>query len=361
MGRQQPAAPVQEHGGQVPLNGGGYTPPPVPVRKQPFILPDTYLLIISAVLLALFVLGMFIPGMGIMKWIFLVLAAGSTALLWLKPLTENNKRLCFSIVFGLLALVTLIGLVTGGGQNRRTTTSSQPVQQEQSADAGSAVQNPYGAAANSTPVTPAPPTEEESQIMDDADAEAYSRFDEFMRLWAQNDLNGMIKLCSPDWIAKQDYVENSIFKITRNRLPIEYQPNDITGTAYDTMCTINALVKIDKNNGQQPQTYQLEVGMKKADDGLWYVDPSSIQSNEDEQPTVTPVVTATPSPELYSSTILYYNPDGGSLYHRDPNCKKVGKKFVPLQGQFTYAELLNGLHSELKACHICGAPDRPDE
>ena len=359
MGRQQPAAP--EHGGQVPLNGGGYTPPPVPVRKQPFMLPDTYLLIISAVLLALFVLGMFIPGMGIMKWVFLVLAAGSTALLWLKPLTENNKRLCFSIVFGLLALVTLIGLVTGGGQNRRTTTSSQPVQQEQSDDAGSAVQNPYGAAANSTPVTPAPPTEEESQIMDDADAEAYSRFDEFMRLWAQNDLNGMIKLCSPDWIAKQDYVENSIFKITRNRLPIEYQPNGISGTAYDTMRTINALVKIDKNNGQQPQTYQLEVGMKKADDGLWYVDPSSIQSNEEEQPTVTPVVTPTPSPELYSSTILYYNPEGGSLYHRDPNCKKVGKKFVPLQGQFTYAELLNGLHSDLKACHICGAPDRPDE
>ena len=120
-------------------------------------------------------------------------------------------------------------------------------------------------------------------------------------------------------------------------------------------------VKIDKNNGQQPQTYQLEVGMKKADDGLWYVDPSSIQSNEEEQPTVTPVVTPTPSPELYSSTILYYNPEGGSLYHRDPNCKKVGKKFVPLQGQFTYAELLNGLHSDLKACHICGAPDRPDE
>ena len=99
-------------------------------------------------------------------------------------------------------------------------------------------------------------------------------------------------------------------------------------------------------------------------DGQWYVDPNSIQSNE-VTPTPDASITATPAPittpETNPNTILYYNTDGGSKYHRDPNCKKVGKKFVPLQGQFTYAELLNGLHSELKACHICGAPDRPDE
>ena len=70
MGRQQaPVNPLQEQVGQVPLNGGGYMPPPVPVRKQPFMLTDAYLLIISATLLVLFVLGMFINGMGIMKWV----------------------------------------------------------------------------------------------------------------------------------------------------------------------------------------------------------------------------------------------------------------------------------------------------
>ncbi|MBP5726889.1 MAG: hypothetical protein J6Y48_07415, partial [Clostridia bacterium] len=362
MGRQQPAAPMQDHGGQVPLNGGGYTPPPVPVRKQPFKLTDTYLLIISAVLLVFFVLGMFISGMGMMKWIFLVLTGGAIALLWLKPLTENNKRLCFSIVFGLLALVTLIGLVTGGGQARRTA-NPQPAQQEQSVNGGNAAQNqnPYGAAANNVQITPAPPVEEVTPVPEGDDSVIYDRLNTFLNLWAQNDLNGMINYCYPEWVAKQDNVTNAIFKVTRNWLPIEYQPIEISGTAYDTMRTILTKVTINKNNGQQPQTYQMEISLKKADDGLWYVDPSSIQSNEDEQPTVTPVITPSPSPDIYASTVLYYNPDGGSMYHKDPNCKKVGTKYAPLKGQFTYGELVNGAHPELKACHICGSPDRPEQ
>ena len=55
MGRspQMPVNPQQEPGGQVPLNGGGYVPPPVPVKRGPFVMTDAYLLILSAVLLAL--------------------------------------------------------------------------------------------------------------------------------------------------------------------------------------------------------------------------------------------------------------------------------------------------------------------
>lgn len=365
MGRQQaPANPLQEQVGQVPLNGGGYMPPPVPVRKQPFMLTDAYLLIISATLLVLFVLGMFINGMGIMKWVFLLLTGGSIAALWLKNLTENNKRLCFSIVFGVLALVTLIGLVTGGGQGTRKANPQQQQQQQQqtvqdpSGNAGAAGANPYGAAANNPVVTPAP-VQEETPVPEGSNEELKSRLYEFMQLWAGNDIPSMVKYCHQDWLSKTDNPSQALFAVTRNRIPVKYEAVSYSGTPYDTFRTVTINVEMNKNDGKPNKTYSIQVSMKKGADDLWYVDPSSIQSLESEEPTITPAPEPTPTLETYDNTPLYYNPDGGSLYHRDPNCKKVGDKYRPLQGQFTYGDLLRGEHSELKPCHICLAPEKP--
>ena len=362
MGRQQvPVNPMQEQGGQVPLNGGGYVPQPVPVRKQPFVLTDAYLLIICAVLLTLFALGMFVPGMGIMKWVFIFLTAGAAALLWLKNLTENNKRLCFSIVFGVLALVTIISFATGGQNTRKTNPQQQQqqTQQEQAVNAGATGINPYEETVNNGAVMPDPAVPEETPVPEGSDEGVKTSLTEFMKLWAGNDITGMEKYCDPQWLSKQENVSQELFKVTRNRIPVEFEFVGISGTPYDTMRTITTNVVMNKNDGKPNRTYSMEISMKKGDDDQWYVDPSSIQTNEAEEPTITPTIAPTPTPETYDSTPLYYNPDGGSLYHRDPNCKKVGDKYKPLQGSFTYGELLNGAHSDLKPCHICGAPNKP--
>ena len=59
------------------------------------------------------------------------------------------------------------------------------------------------------------------------------------------------------------------------------------------------------------------------------------------------------------SLILYYEPGNGAYYHIDRNCRVVNRKYLPLEGQFTYAELEAGEHSDLEPCSICGAPARP--
>lgn len=58
-----------------------------------------------------------------------------------------------------------------------------------------------------------------------------------------------------------------------------------------------------------------------------------------------------PDPE----TPLYRNPDGGSNYHLDQNCSGVKEKFLPLTGDFTYADL-DGEFKKLTPCVYCGAP-----
>jgi len=61
-------------------------------------------------------------------------------------------------------------------------------------------------------------------------------------------------------------------------------------------------------------------------------------------------------PELPdAATPLYRNPNGGSNYHLDQNCDGVKEKFLPLTGDFTYADL-DGEFAKLTPCVYCGAP-----
>ncbi len=60
-----------------------------------------------------------------------------------------------------------------------------------------------------------------------------------------------------------------------------------------------------------------------------------------------------PDPDL----VLYRNPNGGSNYHLSQTCSGVKEKFLPLTGDFTYADL-DGEFSRLKPCPYCDAPEK---
>ena len=358
MGRapQMPVNPQQETVGQVPLNGGGYVPPPVPVKRGPFVMTDAYLLILSAVLLALFALGMFVPGMGILKWVFLALAAGTIALFWIKPMIESNKRLCYTIVFGLLIIVTAIGFLTGGG---KTTTTQTGRDQVNVSSQGQNTQNTGEIpAANVTP-TPAAATNTPEPDMDSVLTE---RLRMFFSYWAANRQDDMLTLCSPSWISKQENPKTALFALMATRTPKEFDVENISGTPNDTSRTVTVNSLMDRSNGKDPVRYRLSIIMDKdVSDGQWYVNPKSLQTYENADtpdPSITATPAATATPHVDSSTILYYNLDGGKYYHLDPNCKTTAPKYLPFKGHFTYAEINNDKYKDLKPCAICGAPSR---
>ena len=58
-------------------------------------------------------------------------------------------------------------------------------------------------------------------------------------------------------------------------------------------------------------------------------------------------------------TTLYYNPNGGSMYHSVANCPGVRKKFLPLTA-FTYGELEEGSFKKLDICPNCQPTPRKD-
>ena len=56
---------------------------------------------------------------------------------------------------------------------------------------------------------------------------------------------------------------------------------------------------------------------------------------------------------------MYYNPDGGTMYHTDANCQSVRSRYLPLTA-ITYGDLSRYPFTALKPCGSCKAPERPE-
>ena len=103
--------------------------------------------------------------------------------------------------------------------------------------------------------------------------------------------------------------------------------------------------------------------MVRGDDNQWYVDPQSLktyETAETQDPATIATPTPTATPPTSASTVLYYNPDGGTKYHLDQNCKSTHAKYLPLKGHFKYSEINDKKYKDLEPCNVCAAPLRPD-
>lgn len=350
---------------QIPINGGGYVPPRRPVNRAPFQFNDTMLFLTGGVLLLLFVLGMFVPALKAFRWVFLAAAAASVALFWIRPLIAENKRLCFTIVFGALAAVTLIGMIGSGGVNRAAG-RTEPPQQTQTTPAVQSNGGMYGGGAmvvdprsgQIVSVATEPPAAQATPS--GVDTTASDRLDHFFSFWNNNNLDEMLPLCSPTWQGNADNPKAALFGLLMNRTPESWEIEKISGTEDDTSRTVTVTALIDRNNGKTASKYRLSVLMVK-ENGQWYLDPQSLKTNEAVDPTVDPAtVTATPTaePVVSGDTVLYFNPDGGSKYHLDPNCKSTHQKFLPLKGKFKYKDVNKDEYKKLSPCNVCAAPLR---
>ncbi len=65
-------------------------------------------------------------------------------------------------------------------------------------------------------------------------------------------------------------------------------------------------------------------------------------------------------PETAGNTPMYYNPDGGKMFHADQYCPGVKSRYLPLK-QMAYSDLGRYPFTSLKPCATCAAPERPEK
>ena len=194
-----------------------------------------------------------------------------------------------------------------------------------------------------------------------------SRLVEFFMYWSRSDYDSMATLCASDWKARLENPRTALFALAANRTPQNLVLESLSGDDTDPVRKVQVTSYLDRNNGTAPQNIRMRITMIREEDGLWYVDPAGLATWEpaeetpDFQPTPEPGETAdTTADSITDSTLLYYNPEGGSFYHLDPDCRRVHPNFRPLEACFTVAELNDEAYRDLEPCAVCGAPLRTE-
>lgn len=323
--------------------------------KQPSLLSGEVIVkvVLFGVLPVLFILGIVLKA-PVLCWLFLAGAAAVIAAMWLRPLVGSSLRLVSTLVCGVLGVVALVtalgGVPESGTADQQGGTQSVGAGQSGGLNTGLVME--YTATPTVTPtVTPDPYAEASA---------AEEQLQSFFYFWHVNSDEDMLALTAPSWRNSVSNPAEELFRIRLNRTPLDDAEISISGSEADTMRTAKVKVTIDKNNNRDPERYSFNVIMLK-EDGIWYVDPRSLQSNEKATET-TPATNPMPTQPVLNTgapnLVLYYNPDGGEKYHIDPNCDSVNTRWKPLAGQFLYSQLNEDPYSALEQCSVCGAPLR---
>ncbi len=349
---QQAYPQFNQMGQQVQPGAGGYTGFHSQPQEKKFEIPLDVAgkVLLYGVLPLFFILAMVFTAPAL-KWIFLAGAVGGIVLMWMKDIVTPNMRLTLSLVYGVMAVVALVGALNG--QPAQTQNNNLPGQSNVNNPQNQTVQQQNNTTPTMQPTaTPAP---------EDAADSAVERLMSFFYFWSVGNDDAMLNLTPPSWRAQQDNPAGALFQKLSIRVPQDdYEVSSITGTEADALRTATVKVTIDKKDGRSKMDrYAMKVLLKK-EDGVWYVDPSSLGTYEKETATETASnVNTTPTqPPLYTgtpATVLYYNANGGSMYHLDPDCPSVGKKYKPM-ASFMFVDLDQAPYNALRPCNQCGAP-----
>ena len=354
-------------------------------RNQRFLL--LFFLLLPALMLAAV---FFQPA----RWAFIALALLSILAMWLLDAFLMPGRILVTAVYGLLSVVFLVTALSGAPGDpytrqlfvtptpQATTTpiynsavsvmSTSVPEEFYSTDEG--IDEAFGeysevgvrgAADEEAPeeegagsAVYVPTVKSESEIV----------LEKFMERWRKGIVQDMLEYAAPSWqnqFKEREAKQELFWKFGSRTLNEWWQVSAPTGTDSSTARTITIQADITANGGTR--TLQMDV-LTLFEEGAWYVDPSSLSNGiqvEAATPTPDPNVTPTPTPDPTPTptpskkTKLYYNKDGGKLYHSDPNCPSVASKYRPLKGTFTYGDINKSPYSKLKPCERCDAPKRP--
>jgi len=291
-----------------------------------------------------------------LRYAFIALCVAGLGVMWYRQMFSASTRVTVSIIYAALCVVAVstllasdIDILKDEGANLDARSSAAPT-----------VLTAMDIAPEDTPppVSPYGPSEAEKQLST------------FMELWIRSEVEEMIFYVQPSWVRAKANPAASLFQdVLINRTPLDYEIESVSGADADTTRSAVMTASITKNNNKTPVRYRFTILMVK-EDGGWFVDPSTLSTNDieptpdgvtvtatKEQPTLQPRMTETPVPA--PNTTLYYNPNNGSFYHRDPNCGSVDSQYLPLQGFFLYSELRTygqEYSGKLMPCLKCDAP-----
>ncbi len=100
----------------------------------------------------------------------------------------------------------------------------------------------------------------------------------FMTAWSTLDYDGMLALCDPEWQESTGEPLQRLAALTQNATLLDSRCVSIVGKAEDTARTLICATNIQRPGNMPHTSFRLNVEVKKATDGLWYVNPESLKN-----------------------------------------------------------------------------------
>ncbi len=320
---------------------------------------------VTLVLPVLFLLAFLIES-NVLRLIFLGAAAICVAAMWLMNVFAHGARSTLTIAY--IALMAVIGLsLVLGMQNpeSRAASVTQKNQTGQFTDKANTDALSAYLANNAATPTPAVYVVEESAV-----SSAQKQLENFLVLWQENNIPGMLGLCTPSWVQQQQNPEGVLWNLMMNRRPVGYLVEEVSGSEADTSRTITVKVTFLNEGTGETAVNRMQVLLFRVND-VWYVDPQSLggtvvdeaaelmkaQQEQNKIASTKAPATPTPEPQQQDTLKLYYNADGGKYYHATNICDAVSQQYWPLS-EFYYTDLNTTGFKNLIKCPKCNPPDR---
>ena len=106
------------------------------------------------------------------------------------------------------------------------------------------------------------------------------RLTEFLLHWSRDEYDDMLEMCTPEWKAGTEDPEEALLAILDERRPMTCTPEGISGTDRDEIRTVTIRMDIRKTDKAKEHDYFFHITLQKGEDGIWRVDPGSIQDYE---------------------------------------------------------------------------------
>ena len=313
-------------------------------------------LVLSFLLPLLFLASLIVPS-NELRWAFLAVTALSVLSMWILGAFVRSARNTLTVIY--IALSVVIGLALFINQQ-----SPEALRAIATRNPPSAVQQDQQALMNAMATEAPEPTTDPSSLI----PEAQKRLKGFFDAWGKNQIQEILKYCSPAWINATPAHTNVLFQSLSGNIPLDFEVENDNGSDANANRVIT--VKAHFQDGAETKAYRLNVRMVKTND-VWYVDPNSldlvpvneaaeqkasISNNMVINTTIAPEVTKDPNePQI----VVYYNKEGkGKYYHTDKHCPAVASQWWPLT-EFSFDLINSREFKNLLPCQKCGAPPRP--
>lgn len=313
-------------------------------------------LVLSFLLPLLFLASLIVPS-NELRGAFLAVTALSVLSMWILGAFVRSARNTLTVIY--IALSVVIGLALFINQQ-----SPEALRAIATRNPPSAVQQDQQALMNAMATEAPEPTTDPSSLI----PEAQKRLKGFFDAWGKNQIQEILKYCSPAWINATPAHTNVLFQSLSGNIPLDFEVENDNGSDANANRVIT--VKAHFQDGAETKAYRLNVRMVKTND-VWYVDPNSldlvpvneaaeqkasISNNMVINTTIAPEVTKDPNePQI----VVYYNKEGkGKYYHTDKHCPAVASQWWPLT-EFSFDLINSREFKNLLPCQKCGAPPRP--